>query len=131
IHFAQVYIVVQAPRIGCEVLLQGLKRALRSGVGRRANSRDYRDRLSITLSVVIEEEEHLILLDGTTDVAAELIIVIRALGGTDAIVFPTVGIQRLVAEKFKQRTVKGVGAALGDHVDHAAAGASSFRAKGV
>ena len=80
---------------------------------------------------VIDEEERLVLNDGTAKGAAELIVVKRFLrlasrlirGGIEIIA----GVEGGVAEEFESRAVELVGAAFGDDVDDATGAAAVFR----
>src|SRR3954471_21945195 len=89
-----------------------------------------------SLSVIIEEEEQLVLLYRTADVSAELVEVIprldrqslarvlreRSLQAVDGIVC----VQSTVAEELERRSVIGVRSRFGNHVDDGAARAPQF-----
>src|SRR5260370_22128610 len=100
---------------------------LRQSVRRVWLTRNHCNRLIISLSVIIEKEERLVLHDRAAQVAAELVEMIVAIGQPRPVVFPAIGIQRLVAEKLKRGSMPVVRAALRNHVDHSATRAAHFR----
>src|SRR5262249_6542255 len=119
--------VVQATGISDEILLQRLKRLLRESVGRRGGAGDHRDRLIVTLSVIVEKEERFVLQNRTAYVAAKLVEVIVALRKPRPVAFPAIGIQRLVPEELKRRSMPVVSAALRNHIDHTTPRATDLR----
>ena len=89
--------------------------------------------MRLPLAVVGEEEERLVLLDGTAQRAAELVDAEGRAGriGRRDLVGVGVRVERLVAEELEGRAVEVVGARLGHHVDHRSARAPVFGGVGV
>jgi len=56
-------------------------------IGCGEHAEKYRVRRRVALAVVVEEEEHLVLHDGSTEIAAELIEVIETSAGDEDQVF--------------------------------------------
>src|ERR1700722_18777425 len=78
-----------------------------------------------THAFVVDEEEGFVALNWTTQRSPKLIIVKRILRRTD-LVEKIAGVESVVAEKLEARSVKIIGAALGNDVDHAAGAAAIF-----
>jgi len=85
-----------------------------------------RDWERVALTVVIEKEKKFFTDNGTADVSAELVEMIRRLRAPVDFIDGIVGIQALVAKEFKGRAVEVVGAGLGDDVDHSTAGVAEL-----
>src|SRR5580704_7469793 len=109
---------------GCaESGLESRSGAVAAGNGRQDGRFGSARRNSVTLtgSLVAAKEEQFILLNGSAERAAELVLLQHLLsrfaGGIVAVVEEIVRVQIAVAEEFKQRSMEVVGAGLGDNVD--------------
>src|SRR5713226_8626602 len=78
------------------------------------------------LPVVIEEKEVLVLDQRSAECAAKLVHMEGLAWNAARVVDPSVGVQVAVAEDLEGRTVELIGAGLGYHVDHRAAGPPEF-----
>src|SRR5260370_1604482 len=91
-------------------------------IGSRSGGRGHakKDKIGecVALAVVIEEEKKLFTDDRTAEVSSELVEVIGGFSAAVDFIDWVVGIQALVAEEFKGRTVEAVSPVLGNHVHH-------------
>src|SRR5262249_53511581 len=157
VAFQQINILVEQPGVRARVRGDLRKRQLLGReiwIGRRnPRAAQYHvDRIYAALAIIIEEEERLVLDDGTADIAAELVNVERRhraaqlsdarascrnhqawrsrrrirSKSTSSVVEERIRIHRPVSVKLKGSAVKLVAPGLGDYVDDCSSGPAEF-----